>query len=184
MKICHVSAGFPPDIGGLETVVESISQNEVQMGHDVHVITQGTAFMPVVEINGIYVHRLKYNKNESLLSQMNYFQKAKWIIHYIQYHIRVFLTIRNIKPDIIHVHNLYESLLIPLIKCTKHIPYILTLHGTWSGGIMYPDRLRRFWKHSPWLKSPDYVTVLTEERMDELLPHRSDNLIIIGNGVF
>jgi glycosyltransferase involved in cell wall biosynthesis len=62
MKIIHVYHYYPPVIGGLERAVQNLAEEQVRMGHEVHVITSrfGAEKRPKEEVvNGVYVHRVK-----------------------------------------------------------------------------------------------------------------------------
>jgi glycosyltransferase involved in cell wall biosynthesis len=60
MKIVHVHHHYHPVIGGLEKAVQSLSEELVKLGHEVHVVTSrfGAEDRPEEEVaNGIYIHR-------------------------------------------------------------------------------------------------------------------------------
>lgn len=183
MKICHISSGYPPDMGGVATVVECISSNEKRDGNIVYGLVQGLDSETYSDPNGVIIHRIHYKNKKTVYSQQNILGKIKFIVNYILYHIHLIFIIKKIKPDIIHVHTFIESLILPITKHLFHIPYVLTIHGKWSGGIMFPNCLKRVWKLSPWLRNPNYITVLTDQHKKECLTYRSNQIVVIGNGV-
>lgn len=60
LRIVHASHSFYPAIGGMETAIKCLAEEQVKMGHEVHVVTsliQGKARNEV--INGVQIHRVK-----------------------------------------------------------------------------------------------------------------------------
>ncbi len=62
MKIVHIHHHYWPVIGGLERAVQSIAEEQVKLGHEVHVITSryDAKNRPEEEIvNNVFIHRVK-----------------------------------------------------------------------------------------------------------------------------
>ena len=59
MRILHWSSLFPPDVGGIETQVSLLAQEQVRRGHTVAVITShtGRGEADVFDVGGVEVHR-------------------------------------------------------------------------------------------------------------------------------
>jgi glycosyltransferase involved in cell wall biosynthesis len=62
VKVVHVNESYWPVVGGLERAVQSIAEELVKLGHEVHVVTSwfGADNRSREEvINGVYVHRVQ-----------------------------------------------------------------------------------------------------------------------------
>lgn len=89
-------------------------------------------------------------------------------------------VIRNIKPDVVHIHSIDYAIPLYLIKKEFNIPVLLTCHGIFD--IENPKRIKLYQES---LKCVDYVSVLTKQTKkiitDFKFPeHRTH---IITNGV-
>ena len=62
MRILHVAHSYWPVVGGIESAIKAIAEEQARLGHDVHVLTsyQGVKGRPKEEpLNGVYIHRIK-----------------------------------------------------------------------------------------------------------------------------
>jgi len=62
MKVSHIYHHYYPVLGGLERVVQNIAEEQVKMGHEVHVVTSthGSEGEPREEtVNGVRIHRVR-----------------------------------------------------------------------------------------------------------------------------
>lgn len=94
---------FPPSVGGVETIVRNVAVELAKRGHEVHIVTSNldvTTQKPVTELgleerDGIIVHKLK---------------PSKFKIGYACVLEGLKETLTQIKPDIVHAHNLHPHL--------------------------------------------------------------------------
>ncbi|MGB2841626.1 MAG: glycosyltransferase family 4 protein [Halobacteriota archaeon] len=114
MKICYISALYPPFIaGGAEIYVKGIAEKLVEKGHEVIVITinQRRCLKLLIEVkNGVKIYRIPswniytlYNSNKKPM-----FIKPIWyVIDLWGFHF--YKIVKNIlkkeMPDVIHVHS-------------------------------------------------------------------------------
>lgn len=60
MKIVHVVHSYYPNLGGIEYAVKNLAEEQVKLGHEVHVITAWRPGLLKEEyIDNVYVHRIK-----------------------------------------------------------------------------------------------------------------------------
>lgn len=62
MRIVHIFHNYYPVIGGMERAMQRLAEEQVRIGHEVHVITSthGARDRPrEEELNGVYVHRIR-----------------------------------------------------------------------------------------------------------------------------
>jgi len=62
MRIVHIFHNYYPVIGGMERVIQRLAEEQVRIGHEVHVVTSvhGAGGRPrEEELNGVYVHRVR-----------------------------------------------------------------------------------------------------------------------------
>jgi len=95
---------WPPSVGGVETIVRSVSTELAKRGHEVYVITTPfdvTMMKQVVEYgveerDGVIIYKLKPEKLK--LGYARFLKNLKKVI-------------REVKPDIVHEHNLHPHLI-------------------------------------------------------------------------
>ena len=144
MKITVMSDGFPPyRRGGAETVAQGITTEYVRQGHDVSVLTtvqtqdrvgsETTAGPEIHKVYASYHHR--------------------WTAYRGLYNPQSIPAVRDIlpqlRPDVIHVHNIHRYLSYHCVKVAADldIPVALTLHDAMSfdygkfTGFVDPDDL-------------------------------------------
>jgi len=105
MKIAHVHVTYRPVIGGLERVVEKLSERMTKLGHEVYVVTStsGAKERPKEEIiNGIYVYRVK---------SVKLYYKAT--IYPIEFPAKIFRDV-----EVVHAHH--QSLFTTLMLEKAH----------------------------------------------------------------
>jgi len=108
---------FPPSVGGVETIVRNIAKELAKRGHEVHVVTSNldaTTQKPVTNLGveereGVVVHKLK---------------PSSFRVGYARILEELNETIAEIKPDIVHAHNLHPHLF-QLAKWKKGFGYKL-----------------------------------------------------------
>jgi glycosyltransferase involved in cell wall biosynthesis len=133
MNILLINTFYYPDIiGGAEISVQKLAEGLAVKGHEVNVLCTSVEDAQEI-INGVNVTRIKIN---NLYQPIEYKRKNK--IVKLMYHTidiynvlnrkKITNIIDRLKPDIIHVNNLYGiSPLIWTIAYSKKIPIIQTL---------------------------------------------------------
>jgi len=129
MKLLMLSDFYPPNIGGMERHVQSLSRELSKRGHEVTVCTIGHPGLPEYEEEGgVKIYRL-----EGLFQKVPFLYKdparrfhpptRDWLITR-----KLAQIIKQEKPDIIHAHGWILHSVIPLRKRAK-IPLVVTLHN-------------------------------------------------------
>jgi glycosyltransferase involved in cell wall biosynthesis len=94
---------WPPSVGGVETIVRNVSTELAEKGHDVHVVTtpfdmttmKKITSYGVEERDGVNVYKLK---------------SSKLRIGYARFLKGLKEVLEEIKPEIVHAHNLHPHL--------------------------------------------------------------------------
>jgi len=108
---------WPPSVGGVETIVRNVSTELAKRGHEVHVITmpfdvttgKQVSDYGVEERDGVIIRKLKPGR-----VKIGYARLLKGLRE----------TIKRIKPEIVHEHNLHPHLF-QLAKWRSEIDYRL-----------------------------------------------------------
>lgn len=131
MKIAKLHWAFPPVIGGVETHLAMLGPELIQKGHEVDLLT-GALDGKREEIfyRGMRVKRTPIMD----LNSLN-LEKVLEMADVIR--TEIFQFIEEVKPDIIHAHNMHyfsPTHLEALYKAkVKHgIPLVLTAHNVWD----------------------------------------------------
>ena len=102
MKVAIVSPFYTPSIGGVETIARDTAEELVRRGHEVHVvtITCDNTWVKIAEagkvmIGGVVIHRL--NPSSLKIGYSTLMEGLKG-------------TVEEIRPDIVHSHNLHPHL--------------------------------------------------------------------------
>ncbi len=103
MKILILSDGFPPDhIGGAEVIAFNLANSFKELGNHVYIITTVCDKSKAGEFNyqGLKVFRIYANYNE------------RWRVYLSLYNpqtvSRVKKIIKQIRPDVVHAHNIHK----------------------------------------------------------------------------
>jgi glycosyltransferase involved in cell wall biosynthesis len=127
MKILMLVDLYPPNIGGVEKYVQSLSIDLWRRGHQVSVITLGR---PVSEVSeqGVKVYR-----EEGIFQKIPFLygkSQKKWHPPSADLVLtrRIAKIIEQEKPDIVHVHGWIIYSFLPLKK-KFGVPLVVTLHG-------------------------------------------------------
>jgi len=115
MKIVHVHHHYYPVVGGIERAVQSLAEELVRMGHEVHVITSkfGAENRSDEErINGVFVHRVKASRI--------YFPDATYPLEYPED------VLKN--ADIIHGHSQNSLFTVKIIERAKDLGTKTAMH--------------------------------------------------------
>ena len=115
MKIVHIHHHYWPVIGGLERAVQSIAEELVKLGHEVHVITSryDAKNRPEEEIvNNVFIHRVKAMRVNfpDLMYPLEYPEKI----------------LKN--ADIVHGHTQNSLFVVKMIEKAKEIGVKTVMH--------------------------------------------------------
>ncbi len=144
MRILTLVHEYPPVGGGGGKVAQDICRGLTRRGHALTVLTAHWGELPVQEDDqGVQVLRLKSGRQQafkaSLTAMLGYVLAAVW---------RGSPIIRQLKPDVIHVHFAVPAgaAALALSRLTR-TPYVLTAHlGDVPGGV--PEKTGRWFS---WL---------------------------------
>lgn len=126
MKILHVNKFFDLH-GGTEVYLQALIERQRLAGHEVHVLsTRSENNLPSADA-ARFVERFKMDRSEGPVKDA---QKALAFIWNREAKREMEKAIRELKPDVIHLHNLYHHLsssVLQPIRAAK-IPCVQTLH--------------------------------------------------------
>ncbi len=118
MRIIHVVHAYPPAIGGIETHVRSLAEEQAKLGNQVKVITTGEPGAPAREKHG------KLTIERHFAIRFPFFSSIRWI---------PFLALRLMLEDTdVYCSHGYGSLMpacTALAALVKGKPFIFSLHG-------------------------------------------------------
>jgi len=167
IKIVLVVPLFPPKwLAGTEVATYNIAKHLSRKGHEVHVITSLDKGMTGLSREfGFYIHRLSWRKVR--------------ILGTIQFWLKIFLKIYEIKPDIVHIQAVANGIPGFLAKVVFKTPYIV-----WGRGSEV---------YLPWafkkpiskivLSNADAVLALTDHMKKEMQRMCSRPICVIPNGI-
>ncbi len=127
MKIVMLQDDFPPHAkGGAGIAVSTLSQELRREGHEIYIIStvQSQEMEGITNWNGIFVY--------NIYSQY----PARWRAYVSLFNYKVVRQVedllRNIKPDIVHAHNVHQYLSYASLKAAKRLGHkvVLTAHDT------------------------------------------------------
>lgn len=126
MKILHVNKFFDLQ-GGTEVYLQALMEHQTRTGHEVHALsTRSEKNLPSIDASR-FVERYNMDKREGALKDA---QKAAAFLWNVEAKRAMEEAIREIKPDIIHLHNLYHHLSSSVLRPIRAsgIPCVQTLH--------------------------------------------------------
>lgn len=158
MKILQVTKGlYPYSIGGIGVVVDNLSQNLINSGMNVEVLT--------LDLVGQFEHDKTYAIHNL---------KSNFVIYGnpVSVSLLLWLLNRRYQYDVIHAHShlLYSTLLCALVRWMGSSPLIVTNHGLYSQTA--PIRLSKIWLHTFGkfiYKVADSVICLSEQDKSVLI---------------
>lgn len=154
MKIAVIGTrGFPDIQGGVEKHCEELYTRLVALGLDVTVITRAG-----------YVKNKNITYYKGVMFAHIFSPKLK-SLEAISHTFLAMFKLKKLKPDIVHVHSIGPSLLIPLIKLFGY-KVVMTHHG--------PDYMRKKW--GPFAK-------LALKKGESNAVKYSDAVICVGNWI-
>lgn len=167
MKIALIVNLFPPKwLGGTEIASYNIAKYLAKKGHEIHVITSFDASLPQIEIKDrFHIHRINFNT-------LRY-------IGFIHFRILIFLKLREIDPDLVHIQGVTMTIPGFLSKIFLKKPYIV-----WGrGSDIYKSS--KFMKliSKTLLKNADAMIALTKTMKDAMLKIYQGAIYVIPNGI-
>ena len=181
MKICIVTSGYPPKIGGVETVTENLAKEYVNLMHEVHVITPSEdATNQTITPENIILHKIHIDKFSDAETMPIYNKIPRGILFFRS----IFKNIKKIKPDIIHVQNIQNSIPVYFAKKIQKTPYCIALHNNLElMGIALPNFMKKYWMKLPYVKDANAIVSLTKEMAETVQESLQRDSYIIPNGV-
>src|SRR2546423_8093009 len=189
MRMIMLSWEYPPRIvGGISPHVHDLSQQLVQQGIEVHVVTKETPIAPdeEVEPSGVHVHRVHLD------------QKPNDFIHEIQLlNVATELRVRQLledwrpggQPTVFHAHDWLSLDAARDLKYEYMLPMIATVHATEEGrnGGIHNDMQLYIHEQEYWLTYEAWRVIVCSEYMrGEVLRSFNcpyDKTDVIYNGV-
>lgn len=128
MKLCFLTANFPPEMrGGTELVAASLAMELVQLGHEVTVLTTGERLhggidVEVEDFHGIEVRRHPRREGEWETGGLHRPRLLQLLHH----------AFAHLQPDLVHAHHLggFGAGVLPLCR-TLGIATVWSLHDLW-----------------------------------------------------
>ena len=137
MKIMYINTYYYPTvIGGAEVILQNLAEGMVEKGHDVYVIvtTDVDDYERMDKVNGVNViyiplKNLYWNGVENKKTRTS---KVRWFVNDISNNVmavNVRKIISNIRPDLVHTHNLsgWSTAIWETIHFSN-VPIVHTLH--------------------------------------------------------
>ncbi|MDD2553231.1 MAG: glycosyltransferase family 4 protein [Desulfotomaculaceae bacterium] len=160
MRIAYVTPNYYPFIGGVEKLVQKISEEIAARGHEVEILTTGREVTENRPLSPVLVHRF-----------------PKSFVFYVSNSLTDYLIRNGHKYDIVQAHNFHT--LIPLQsayakqKAAKKFPLVLMSHYHGKGSSRYSSLLlksgRRFFSVN--YRSANMILCHTEFEKDLLKSH-------------
>jgi len=183
MKTVHVAPFYAPVIGGVEEVVKRVAEHMVRRGYDVYVVTYnrlrhgGVGSLPRYEVvNGVHVIRLR----------------PDFIWSHGSYSSELPVVIRELKPDIVHVHVWRHPHVFQIARLKNSLKFKAFLHGHAPfHRFSQLDVISLFYHHLvdlsgvKFLNLYDIYIALTpyEAKKISYLGFDRDRVVVIPNGV-
>jgi len=183
MKVVHVTPFYVPVVGGVEEVVRRVAEFLATRSYDVYVVTYnrlrrgGAGSLPRYEnINGVHVIRLR----------------PDFIWSHGSYSSELPIVLRELKPDVVHVHVWRHPHVFQVAKLKKNLKFSAILHGHAPFYKLCQLGLTTWFYHrfidtflTSYLRHYDVYITLTpyeSERAAQLGLER-DKIVIIPNGI-
>ncbi len=179
MNIAHMHWGFPPIIGGVETHLTMLLPEFLKKGHKVSLLTGSVeGEKEQDDFKGVQIYRTP-------LFDLNWLAKrglealdediTKTFVHFIE----------NIKPDIIHVHNMHyfsvkHAKILEELSFRKGVPLLLTAHNVWDDILFLKITREINWAHiisvSHYIKK-EIMGVVDDESKITVIHHGIDTSV-------
>jgi len=166
MKIAILTYMFPPDdLGGIEIASQDISNQLVQKGKDVFVITSGKRNVTEKTNKNVAVYRVTKPRIKFLGSPLFWF--------------KVFFALKKIKPDIVHCQTVQMGVPGFLFNKIYKKPYIVWCHGF---DVYFPWRFKKIISRVV-LNSAAAVIALTNNMVSELQKNYGSRIFVLPDGI-
>ncbi|MFZ9308803.1 MAG: glycosyltransferase family 4 protein [Candidatus Nanopelagicales bacterium] len=158
MRILHVTDCFPPRLGGIETQVETLIQQQMNRGHEIQVLTLTSGFeMPGVKRLSAHIERGALIRFGSRRGVKN--------------------AVLEFAPDLIHAHvgsGAWLGWAAVNVAQRENIPVVLTVHSIWGGlaRLLYQNRLTK--------NTHLQVVAVSRQALRSLRLHESAHIIANG----
>lgn len=126
MKILHIHKFFD-DKGGAEQYLHRLMRMQAEAGHEVHILTtRGPKNYPSDDAR-YFIHQYDFSRSEGLAADAT---KAAAFIWNREAERATERIIRDVRPNIIHLHNIYHHLSTSILSPIRAsgIPCVQTLH--------------------------------------------------------
>jgi glycosyltransferase involved in cell wall biosynthesis len=126
MRILHVNKFFDFR-GGAEVYMHALMERQSLAGHEVHAFsTRSSGNVPSVDAPR-FVERFDFTKSEGIAKDL---QKGSAFVWNREARREMTETIREIAPDVVHIHNIYHHLSTSILGPIRdaRIPCVQTLH--------------------------------------------------------
>ncbi|HHD82665.1 MAG TPA: glycosyltransferase family 1 protein, partial [Bacteroidetes bacterium] len=167
MRIAITVPLFPPKwLAGTEIATYNIAKHLARRGHEVHVITSLDEGLPKESIEeGFYVHRIFWRKIR--------------FAGVISFWTKVFLILRKVNPDMIHVQSI--GICIPAFMANKLLrkPYVIWGQGS---DVYLPGKFIKSISKLV-LKNANTVIALTGDMKREMQKLCDRDILVIPNGI-
>ena len=198
MKILYLSDDFPPDnLGGAGVVAHNLAKAFKELGHDIYVVstTQDKSKEGSYVQDGFKIYKIysRYHRR----------WRAYFSLYNPQTVKKVSKIIADIKPDVIHAHNVHYHLSYHCLKIAKDsgARVILTAHDTmlYSYGKVYDGSkiplFKDAWDHklrfNPlrnliikyYLRNVDKIAAVSDALRRALINNGIKNVETIHNGI-
>lgn len=167
MKIVIIIALFPPKwLGGMEIATYNIAEHLAKRGHEIHVITEyDEGLQAFSQENGFYIHRVAFSRVR--------------VIGVFLLWSRFFLTIRKIRPDIIHAQSFMTGIPACVISNLLRIPYIVWGRGS---DVYLMDFYVKI-SSKLVLKNANAILALTDDMRKKLNSIYPRDIYVVPNGI-
>lgn len=184
IKVLMLTWEFPPNVvGGLSKHVFGLSNQLVQLGAEVHVVTAGAEKLLLEEKQkGIFIHRVKplNEQDENFLSWIGGLNLAM---------VNKTIQLAAVREfALIHAHDWLVGAAAIVLKEALRLPLLTTIHGTEygrNGGIYNEMQHFIHEKEQQLMKNSDQVIVCSEymkKALQAIFRHRG-KIAVISNGV-
>jgi glycogen(starch) synthase len=160
MRVLLISWEYPPVIeGGLARHVRKLSENLVDEGVEMHVLTRSGGHLPAEEVrHGVVVHRVR---EPEFPKDVNAF--VRWVTHMNADMRRLgFELCERFEFDLVHSHDWLVADAAETIARRIGRPWVVTVHAT------------EFGRHQGWVQNDPQSHIHAVERA---MVHRADRVI-------
>jgi len=113
MRICHLTPSFLPDMGGMETLIDTLARKQARAGHEVWVVTRqkrGAPAPPPQDYRQLPYRKMGFNWNGMLLGLLQHHRQHRF--------------------DLVHAHGVIPAgFAAALFSRLTGVPFVFTSHG-------------------------------------------------------